>query len=42
MGFDYATFSDHVVIPTDIAAPNTPTAIPANSPPGRAASATSS
>jgi alkanesulfonate monooxygenase SsuD/methylene tetrahydromethanopterin reductase-like flavin-dependent oxidoreductase (luciferase family) len=41
MGFDYATFSDHVVIPTAIAA-DIPTAPPGNSPVAPAASGTSS
>ena len=39
MGFDYATFSDHVVIPTAIAAEYPP---PGNSPAAPAASGTNS
>ena len=42
MGFDYATFSDHVVIPTDIARQIPLQRQQANSPPGRAANGTNS
>ena len=42
MGFDYLTFSDHIVIPTDIQAPAIPIPRPASFRKGRAADATSS
>ena len=41
LGYDYATFSDHVVIPTDISSPY-PYSASANSPTPAPASATSS